>query len=183
MTCGSCGRANRPGARFCDACGAARPAASGHGRAQGGHDRLRRPRGLDGAARAARRRVGARRHGPLLRRTARRRRGARRHGREAPRRRRHGGVRRAARREDDACGPCAPRVAMQRPCALVHRGRSGRRALGLRVGINTGEVVVSADTTDVVGDPVNVAARLQARGPRRRRAARRLDAPPGGRLA
>ncbi len=33
--------------------------------------------------------------------------------------------------------------------------------LGLRVGINTGEVVVSADNTDVVGDPVNVAARLQ----------------------
>src|SRR5439155_8202866 len=34
-------------------------------------------------------------------------------------------------------------------------------AIGLRVGINTGEVVVSADNTDVVGDPVNVAARLQ----------------------
>src|SRR5262249_40746319 len=32
---------------------------------------------------------------------------------------------------------------------------------GLRVAVNTGEVVVSADHTDVVGDPVNVAARLQ----------------------
>src|SRR5262249_10036317 len=33
--------------------------------------------------------------------------------------------------------------------------------IGLRVGVNTGEVVVSAGNTDVVGDPVNVAARLQ----------------------
>src|SRR5262249_47104684 len=32
---------------------------------------------------------------------------------------------------------------------------------GLRVAVNTGEVVVSADHTDVLGDPVNVAARLQ----------------------
>ena len=34
--------------------------------------------------------------------------------------------------------------------------------IGLRVGINTGEVVVSPDTDDIVGDPVNVAARLEA---------------------
>jgi class 3 adenylate cyclase len=33
--------------------------------------------------------------------------------------------------------------------------------LSVRVAVNTGEVVVSADHTDVVGDPVNVAARLQ----------------------
>jgi class 3 adenylate cyclase len=33
--------------------------------------------------------------------------------------------------------------------------------LGLRVGVNTGEVVVGARDADVVGDPVNVAARLQ----------------------
>src|SRR5262249_43353943 len=33
--------------------------------------------------------------------------------------------------------------------------------IGMRVAVNTGEVVVSADNTDVVGDPVNVAARLQ----------------------
>src|SRR5262245_43910945 len=37
----------------------------------------------------------------------------------------------------------------------------GGEDLGLRVAVNTGEVVVSADNTDVVGDPVNVAARLQ----------------------
>ena len=34
--------------------------------------------------------------------------------------------------------------------------------IGLRVGINTGEVVVADDSDDVVGDPVNVAARLEA---------------------
>jgi class 3 adenylate cyclase/tetratricopeptide (TPR) repeat protein len=33
--------------------------------------------------------------------------------------------------------------------------------IALRVAINTGEVVVGADNTDIVGDPVNVAARLQ----------------------
>src|SRR5262249_45973125 len=33
--------------------------------------------------------------------------------------------------------------------------------VGLRVAVNTGEVVVSDDHADVVGDPVNVAARLQ----------------------
>ena len=33
--------------------------------------------------------------------------------------------------------------------------------IGLRVAVNTGEVVVSDDHADVVGDPVNVAARLQ----------------------
>jgi class 3 adenylate cyclase/Pyruvate/2-oxoacid:ferredoxin oxidoreductase delta subunit/tetratricopeptide (TPR) repeat protein len=34
-------------------------------------------------------------------------------------------------------------------------------ALSVRVAVNTGEVVVSPDNTDIVGDPVNVAARLQ----------------------
>ncbi|MEM7285308.1 MAG: AAA family ATPase [Actinomycetota bacterium] len=35
-------------------------------------------------------------------------------------------------------------------------------ALGLRVGINTGEVVISDADDDVVGDPLNTAARLEA---------------------
>jgi len=35
---------------------------------------------------------------------------------------------------------------------------------GLRVGVNTGEVVVSGARDDVIGDPVNVAARLQEQG-------------------
>ena len=47
------------------------------------------------------------------------------------------------------------------PLPSWERGLRGEGALGLRVGINTGEVIVSADNTDVVGDPVNVAARLQ----------------------
>src|SRR5262249_46278274 len=34
-------------------------------------------------------------------------------------------------------------------------------AVGLRVAVNTGEVVVSDDQTSVIGDPTNVAARLQ----------------------
>jgi class 3 adenylate cyclase len=37
--------------------------------------------------------------------------------------------------------------------------------IGLRVGINTGEVVVSAGDDDVVGDAVNVAARLEQAAP------------------
>ncbi|MBI3781909.1 MAG: nuclear transport factor 2 family protein [Deltaproteobacteria bacterium] len=47
------------------------------------------------------------------------------------------------------------------PLPFRERGPGGEGAIGLRVAINTGEVVVSADNTDVVGDPVNVAARLQ----------------------
>src|SRR5262249_22043844 len=34
-------------------------------------------------------------------------------------------------------------------------------SIGLRVAVNTGEVVVDPATDDVVGDPINVAARLQ----------------------
>jgi class 3 adenylate cyclase len=40
-------------------------------------------------------------------------------------------------------------------------GRVGK--MGLRVAVNTGEVVAS-DTTEIIGDPVNVAARLQEQG-------------------
>ncbi len=68
-----------------------------------------------------------------------------------------------------------PRVAENDAGRAVHAGAAMQQAfrelarqslaavgeIGLRVGINTGEVVVSADNTDIVGDPVNVAARLQ----------------------
>ena len=37
--------------------------------------------------------------------------------------------------------------------------------VGLRVGVNTGEVVVADGDDDVVGDAVNVAARLEQRRP------------------
>lgn len=76
--------------------------------------------------------------------------------------------------EDDAIRAVRAGVAMQdafrelarrEPTASLPAVASGGEpagVVGLRVGINTGEVVVSADHADVVGDPVNVAARLQA---------------------
>ncbi|HYD10438.1 MAG TPA: adenylate/guanylate cyclase domain-containing protein, partial [Acidimicrobiales bacterium] len=60
-------------------------------------------------------------------------------------------------REDDAVRAVRAGVAMQAAFAGL-----GVADVSLRVGINTGEVVVSPDTTDVVGDPVNVAARLES---------------------
>src|SRR6185503_5477825 len=64
--------------------------------------------------------------------------------------------------EDDAIRAVRAGVAMQDAFReLARKEFAAVGAIGLRVGINTGEVVVSADNTDVVGDPVNVAARLQ----------------------
>ena len=63
--------------------------------------------------------------------------------------------------EDDAIRAVHAGVAMQQAFRQLAREHA---AIGLRVAINTGEVVVSADNTDVVGDPVNVAARLQQEG-------------------
>ena len=65
-------------------------------------------------------------------------------------------------REDDALRAVRAAVAMQRACrALAAEQAGAARDITLRVAVNTGEVVVSADHSDVVGDPVNVAARLQ----------------------
>ena len=70
------------------------------------------------------------------------------------------GVRRVA--EDDAIRAVRAGVAMQDAFrALARKEFAAVGTIGLRVGINTGEVVVNTDNTDVVGDPVNVAARLQ----------------------
>src|SRR5439155_10960911 len=69
MSCTSCGRANRPGARFCGGCGkplAPRCPACGAECEPGGDGPLRRREGLDGPRRAARPRGVARHHGPLL---------------------------------------------------------------------------------------------------------------------
>jgi class 3 adenylate cyclase/tetratricopeptide (TPR) repeat protein len=60
-------------------------------------------------------------------------------------------------REDDAVRGVRAGIAMQDSFAAL-----GLDAVSLRVGVNTGEVVVSPGTDDVVGDPVNVAARLEA---------------------
>ncbi len=63
--------------------------------------------------------------------------------------------------EDDAPRAVRAGVEMQRvfhALAAQHGGLVG--AIGLRVAINTGEVVAS-DEAEIIGDPVNVAARLQ----------------------
>ncbi len=63
--------------------------------------------------------------------------------------------------EDDALRAARAAVAMQRAFDRLFEivGKPGD--IGLRIAVNTGEVVVSGDNSDVVGDPVNVAARLQ----------------------
>ena len=64
--------------------------------------------------------------------------------------------------EDDAMRAVRAGVEMQQAFRQLAGEQSARVGdIGLRVAINTGEVVVNADNTDVVGDPVNVAARLQ----------------------
>ncbi|MGH7788524.1 MAG: AAA family ATPase, partial [Candidatus Binatia bacterium] len=64
--------------------------------------------------------------------------------------------------EDDAPRAVRAAVAMQEAVGALIRDQTALVGdIGLRVAINTGEVVVSADHTDVVGDPVNIAARLQ----------------------
>jgi class 3 adenylate cyclase/ketosteroid isomerase-like protein len=64
--------------------------------------------------------------------------------------------------EDDALRAVHAAVAAQRAFSSL-RSELGERAeaLAMRVGVNTGEVVVSDTDDDVVGDPVNVAARLE----------------------
>jgi hypothetical protein len=64
--------------------------------------------------------------------------------------------------EDDAIRAVRAAVAMQQAFGALARDQTGGLStVGLRVAVNTGEVVVSADHSDVVGDPVNVAAHLQ----------------------
>src|SRR5262249_46440852 len=60
--------------------------------------------------------------------------------------------------EDDAMRAVRAAVAMQQAFRALAEEQGG---LGLRVAVNTGEVVVDATTNDVIGDPINVAARLQ----------------------
>src|SRR5581483_2590582 len=66
--------------------------------------------------------------------------------------------------EDDALRAVRAAAAMQsafQPIAAAVAAQQGA-ALALRVGVNTGEVVVDADDADVVGDAVNVASRLES---------------------
>jgi class 3 adenylate cyclase len=67
--------------------------------------------------------------------------------------------------EDDALRAVRAAAAMQDAFrALVLTDGAALGAAGLRVAVNTGEVVVSGARDDVIGDPVNVAARLQEQG-------------------
>jgi class 3 adenylate cyclase len=64
--------------------------------------------------------------------------------------------------EDDAIRAVRAAVGMQQAFRDLAREQTAVLSdVGLRVAVNTGEVVVSDDHTDVVGDPVNIAARLQ----------------------
>jgi class 3 adenylate cyclase len=64
--------------------------------------------------------------------------------------------------EDDAIRAVRAAVAMQQAFRALAREHSAAvGAIGLRVAVNTGEVIVTAADDDVVGDPINVAARLQ----------------------
>jgi len=66
--------------------------------------------------------------------------------------------------EDDAIRAVRAAAAMQdafRALAEQQRGAVGKT--GLRVAVNTGEVVAN-DAAEIIGDPVNVAARLQEQG-------------------
>src|SRR3954447_20229946 len=68
--------------------------------------------------------------------------------------------------EDDALRAVHAAVAAQEAFARLAADVGDRVGpLSMRVGVNTGEVVVSEGDDDVVGDPVNVAARLQSEAP------------------
>ena len=64
--------------------------------------------------------------------------------------------------EDDAIRAVRGAVAMQRAFRAFARAEGAAvGALGLRIALNTGEVVVSDEHAAGLGDPLNVAARLQ----------------------
>ncbi len=66
--------------------------------------------------------------------------------------------------EDDAIRAVRAAVAMQRTFRELAAQQSDRvGTTGLRVAVNTGEVVAD-EATEIIGDPVNVAARLQEQG-------------------
>jgi class 3 adenylate cyclase/ketosteroid isomerase-like protein len=189
MDCASCGRANRPGARFCGGCGsplAPRCPACGNQSQPGAQfcDACGAPLGAAGAPAAEARKVVTIVFADLIGSTAL-------HERldaESARRlmdryhrsmgavvESHGGtvmqllgdgvlagfgVPRVS--EDDALRAVRAAVGMQQAFRELVAEQAGLAGdIGLRVAVNTGEVVAGDDHTHVMGDPVNVAARLQ----------------------
>ncbi len=69
--------------------------------------------------------------------------------------------------EDDADRAVAAGLALQQGFEPIRVRVAARHRieLGLRVGINTGEVVMADGDADLVGDPINTAARLEAACP------------------
>jgi class 3 adenylate cyclase len=66
--------------------------------------------------------------------------------------------------EDDAIRAVRAAIEMQRAFReLAEQQRERVGETGLRVAVNTGEVLAD-DATEIIGDPVNVAARLQEQG-------------------
>ena len=158
--CPSCGSANRPAARFCDACGTPLAAATAP---EGASRKIVSIVFADliGST-ALHERLDAESAGRVMDRYYRRLRAeVEAHGGTVVKLLGDGvmaafGIPRVA--EDDAVRAVRAAVGMQ----AAFRELGGRcDGVGLRVAVNTGEVVVRDDHTDVVGDPVNVAARLQ----------------------
>lgn len=63
--------------------------------------------------------------------------------------------------EDDAIRAVRAGAGMQRAFRELMREQRALPGVGLRVAVNTGEIVVGDDENSVMGDPTNVAARLQ----------------------
>ena len=66
--------------------------------------------------------------------------------------------------EDDAARAVAAGLRLQQDFATIRSLVADRYSMdvGLRVGINTGEVVIADEDADIVGDALNTAARLEA---------------------
>ena len=196
VTCPVCGTVTVPGARFCHNCGAALPAAatSARRRASGRHRALRRPVRLHRLVRGRRPGAGRCGHRPGAGRP--RRRGARPSAGTSTSSPATASWPSSARRwptRTTPSGPSGPPWRCSGRCAGCSTTSAAAAPSGLRVGINTGEVVAGVQAAleyTVIGDTVNTAARLAdaaavGRDLRRRRDLRRDPARgrPGGAAA
>ena len=139
-------------------------------RAQAGHRAVRRPQGLDGAAGRPRPRGGAEAPRSRARAHDGGRPPLRGHRQPGHGRRDHGALRRAAGpRGPRRAGAATPRSTCRRRCGGMPRRSGGRTAspIQIRVGLNSGEVVVRAIGSDLrmdytaVGQTTHLAARME----------------------